>query len=287
MGYCHQAQKEKELRGALSAAKSALDVCPDSQEASQLVTTVRNDQSKAREHLKSAKDHLAKACFDEARQDIRSATKLWASLEGLKETETRIGSVSLEFASLMKTATNALKHSRFPEASSYCAQALRLCPHSAEAKSMESEITRTERQRKEQRKHAKEMAVSTGKWTACIFAVGAVLVLLAVIAIGFWRWVTGTVCPWVVSNQTDLVILCCVLSGLQGLIHAGRTTNTWVQAGGGVFLGPLLVTGVIVLISVGIAVYSYDAPWQSGTAVGLAIGVLVCGLSIFFSCIDD
>jgi len=287
MQHCRHAKKETDLGQALDAVKSAFTVCPNSEEVSAMAEAIEKDQFKAREHLKNAKNALKEASFEAARENVRNAGRLWTTLQGRKEIEAEIASVSQEFASLMSVAANALRRGRFYEASFACRQALQLCPDAAEAKTLESEIEYTERRHEEHRKHSKEVALSTGKLTACVIAAVAVLVLLVILAIGFWKWVTGTVCPWFVAHQGSLIVLCLIISGITTLVHSFRNTDSWIKMRGGTFFIPVFFAGVFVLVSVLLAIFAFHAPWRSGSAVGLALGVAQSGFWLFFSFIDD
>jgi serine/threonine protein kinase/tetratricopeptide (TPR) repeat protein len=287
MNGAKKAQAEKDLEAALQASKAAVSICPESQEALELTKTIEKDQSSVRNYLKNAKKLLNTADFDKALEQVKKAKELWAANKKVKEMEAEISSISNDFSAVMNTADEKFKHREFMEARFACNRALSLCPEASEAKYLISEIDDIEKQKALQREHAKEIAKSTGKWTACLVGAAVVLALIVIIAISFWRWVTGTVCPWFVANQGTLIGFCVVLSFIQGIIHASRNTDMWIDTGGGIFLAPLIITGVIVGICALLAVYTFDAPWRTGTAVGLVIGAVVSVISVIASCTDS
>ncbi|MFC1763377.1 hypothetical protein ACFL6U_15025, partial [Planctomycetota bacterium] len=282
-----KAQTQKDLEPAMQASKAALSICPKSQEAQDLTESIDKAQSKTRNHLRSAKTFLRKAEFDKAHTQVKKARYSWITLESVGEMELEINAIIPQFRKEMAAAERNLKMHSLSRARACCNQALQLCPGASSAQYLIDKINGLEKQKKKRREHVKEVAASTGKWTGIIIGIGIALAVVAIMALFFWRWVTDTVCPWFVANPGTHIFWCCVLSVLQGIIHASRNTDTWIEASGGVFLVPLVITGVIVLISVLLAVFSIGTSWQNGTAVGLVIGLLVCGFAVVFSCVDD
>ncbi len=201
--------------------------------------------------------------------------------------EAEITATSEEFRKTMATAQDKFNQHDFAGARVACNRALSLCPNASEAECLKSRIEDVEKQKALQRAQAKELARSAGKWVGYLIGAGAVLVLIVIIAVSFWRWVTGTVCPWLLSSQGTLIGICVILSVLNGLIHAGRNTYAWIENGGGLFLAPLIITGVIVLVSVLLAVYAFEAPWRTGTGIGLVIGMLVSVICVLGSCSES
>ena len=131
-----------------------------------------------------------------------------------------------------------------------------------------------QKQKEIRRKNAKKIAKTTGKWSGYLIGAGVALVLIVVIVLGFWRWVTDTVCPWFGNNQGTMIGICVFLSFIYGLIQAGRSTYMWVDIGGGVFLVPVIISGIIVGLCLLLAIFVFNAQWTSGTAVGLVISVI-------------
>lgn len=274
---------QKDLDVALEASKLCLSTCPKSREASELNKSIDRDRSKARKHLRDAQTYLDSADFDEGLEHVKKARDLWISIKEAPELETRIKSVSKDYRAEMVTAQKKFDKHDYTEAKAACNRALSICPDALEPERLIERIHDIEKQKELRRKNAKKIAKTTGKWSGYLIGAGVALVLVVVIALGFWRWVTGTVCPWFASNQGTMIGICVVLSFIYTMIHAGRNTYTWIDSGGGVFFIPLVLTGIIVAVCLLLAIFVFNAPWKSGTAVGLVIGVIASVICVITS----
>ena len=73
---------------------------------------------------------------------------------------------------------------------------------------------------------------------------------------------------------------------MHGAVHRIRFTNGWIEMQGVAFFVPIVITAGIVLVSALVAVLLFHAPWTSGTAVGLVLGVIQSAFYVVYSFID-
>jgi hypothetical protein len=222
-------------------------------------------------------------------------------LEGTEEMEAEIKSTSNEYQKLMSVARKRFKRHGFAVTCKACDRALTLCPNASEPVWIKENAEDKQSQKWERRdniiefiqssgeriKSVGKFIKSAGKWSGLAVAGVIALVIVVMVAVLFWRWVTGTACPWLVSNQGTLIILCLILAGLIAIIHKARNTYAWIDNEWALFLGPLFITGVVTGISCLLAVFVFDAYWKNGTAVGLVLGVIQSVYCLVYSFIAD
>ena len=286
MERARQANEKKDLEPALEAAKSALKPCPDSVEALELVEAIEKTQSSARNYLKKAKKFLNEAKFDEAQEQVKIIKDSWPTYKEVEQMEAQIASTSEKYSNEIGLAWFKYNQMEFTEARSACNRALGLCPKASDPDNIIYLIDDIEERKVDRKLKTRKILKSTGKWSGLIIAGAVALVILITVVVLFWRWVTGTVCPWFVANQGSLVTLCVFLSIMHGAVHRIRFTNGWIEMQGVAFFVPIVITAGIVLVSALVAVLLFHAPWTSGTAVGLVLGVIQSAFYVVYSFID-
>ena len=294
MKAAHGALAGGDLETAKRAAGSALEACPESQEARDFVQSVDRAGADAQACAARARNLLNAAEFDAARSAVTEAKRLWSTCQEYADLESKIDSTEVEFAEAVREARAALEQGDFTGALSACGRALATCPDSLDARGLEKQIENRRARALRDRCRAVAKRKALVKWSALTLPCVAGLALLmttnasygavaAGIAVGAsllnWKLRTRVYrqireWPFVKSGPEATAAL---LGSL--LIAAGIAGAVFGRAlGGGAGAVPLLTTGTAFLLAPVIA-FGYALLGAGGTraAVRLILGVAVLG----------
>ena len=169
---------EKDLEVALQAAGSALELCPESQEALDLAKSANGDSDEVLTHVARARNLLKAAEFDAARGAVREAKLLWVTFGKCAGLESEIDSTEKEFDEAVRAASAALRRRDFTGALSACSRALTPCPDSREPRSLAEQIEDRWTRDIENRRWARARRKTLIKWSVLTLPCVGGLVLL-------------------------------------------------------------------------------------------------------------
>ena len=164
MELARKALAEKDLDAAIQAAQIALDVCPESHEAHNLIDSANKDRATALSHLKNAGNLLTSAQFHEARKEVERAKSLWHKSGREERVDLKVASIERDYGEAMEQAKEALGRGDFPGALDACVRAHKLCPESQSPPRLKARIETEREQAFERRRRKEERKAGCVRW---------------------------------------------------------------------------------------------------------------------------
>jgi len=127
---------KRDLNGALGAANTALELCPDSKEIAALIKDIRTDQRFAEKFLQDVQMYLLSARFDKVSENIKKAKNLWRRFDLLSEIEAQAKQITDSFNPRILSAKQHQKQGDLEIALEACQSALEICPGSKDASAL-------------------------------------------------------------------------------------------------------------------------------------------------------
>jgi len=146
----------RDLKLAEEALKKALKICPDAKDADSLLKEVRKDKKSVKKLIKEAERKIASANFEEAAKKLEDATGIWRKAPNLDETKEKLKKIQDTYKKHIDKSDNAYeKEKDLSTAVKEVEAAIRTCPDSSEAKSLEREIINCQNEAKDLLEKAK------------------------------------------------------------------------------------------------------------------------------------
>jgi len=139
-GSAKEALSRGHLEQSLGDAEKAVSVCPSSEEAQELIHTVKRIRARAWDCLQEAKTLLLEAKFEAAKVKAAESRKRWSDHIESKQVAAQINALEGDYAAQIKEAHESLAKEELEKALSACSLALYYCPQSANAKTLENQI---------------------------------------------------------------------------------------------------------------------------------------------------
>ncbi|MFH1614957.1 MAG: protein kinase [Planctomycetota bacterium] len=129
--------------------EKSLGLCPESSQAKSLLQQVKQDQAKTRSLAKDVVSAIQAARFDDAHTIIKQIEKLWPVLKELQSARDNLTRTQSEYSRSIGLANNFIEKKELVSALSAAESASKICPMSAEAKSLINKITADQARAKE------------------------------------------------------------------------------------------------------------------------------------------
>ena len=129
-----------DLAKALKSARATLKLCPNSKNASEIVTGIERDRATARQLVEDVKEHFRRAAFGRAKAAISKARELWPLHVDLIDAEERLQSLKTAYAREMEDANKARQRRDYRYALVACNRLLDAFPDASDPRRLRKEV---------------------------------------------------------------------------------------------------------------------------------------------------
>ena len=179
-----QHQKQGDLEIALEACQGALEICPGSKDASDLLKIIQTDQAYVKKYIEEARVLLRSADFDKVRNKIEAAKKIWSEYEKLSEAESQAKEVAKTFNHEMSSAEQLLEANSLENSQAACQAALKICPDSEKADELLKRINRAIEEDKAKKRRKEDIKTTI---LDIVFMPYAIIVTIVVFLVQHWK----------------------------------------------------------------------------------------------------
>ena len=241
--------------------------------------------------MKNAQRLMREAEFDRSTRELDQAKSFWRTSDRPVDAEKELKETRSAYNKHLAEAKKHLEAKRLADARGEVETSRKWCPDSAEIARLTGDIAAAEQEEQRsrmeaeaRRRKAKEAVGKFGKWSGIAIAGAAGIAGVIIIGAIFWYWAKNTAWPWCSDHLGTLVLVNVALAMVSACVHSARNTHDHIEHEfKGNFMGPVVLVGLIAVVSSLLAVFVFNGGWASGMTVGLLLGLGVSLSAVIYS----